>query len=163
MEPSLILALSFLMACSIIAYKPSLIVQLLRLPTRQGISWEASWPSTPSRACNSVCDRQLVQFCRMSESARDCTSNHRNESFIENDHVDFNQIFLLSKMFQDAVKLFLFYIKCCCVQKCGMHVMFQCKHVMCHFQAEEEFQKAQKVFEEFNVDLQEELPSLWSR
>ncbi|XP_014389862.1 PREDICTED: amphiphysin isoform X2 [Myotis brandtii] len=29
--------------------------------------------------------------------------------------------------------------------------------------AEEEFQKAQKVFEEFNVDLQEELPSLWSR
>ncbi|KAM7120367.1 amphiphysin isoform 8-T8 [Molossus nigricans] len=28
--------------------------------------------------------------------------------------------------------------------------------------AEEEFQKAQKVFEEFNVDLQEELPSLWS-
>lgn len=31
------------------------------------------------------------------------------------------------------------------------------------FQAEEEFQKAQKVFEEFNTDLQEELPSLWSR
>ncbi|XP_063181648.1 amphiphysin isoform X2 [Chroicocephalus ridibundus] len=29
--------------------------------------------------------------------------------------------------------------------------------------AEEEFQKAQKVFEEFNTDLQEELPSLWSR
>ncbi|XP_029442939.1 amphiphysin [Rhinatrema bivittatum] len=29
--------------------------------------------------------------------------------------------------------------------------------------AEEEFQKAQKVFEEFNIDLQEELPSLWSR
>ncbi|XP_025927268.1 amphiphysin [Apteryx rowi] len=29
--------------------------------------------------------------------------------------------------------------------------------------AEEEFQKAQKVFEEFNSDLQEELPSLWSR
>ncbi|XP_069071804.1 amphiphysin isoform X2 [Pleurodeles waltl] len=29
--------------------------------------------------------------------------------------------------------------------------------------AEEEFQKAQKVFEDFNVDLQEELPSLWSR
>ncbi|NWU90200.1 AMPH protein, partial [Upupa epops] len=29
--------------------------------------------------------------------------------------------------------------------------------------AEEEFQKAQKVFEEFNNDLQEELPSLWSR
>uniref|UniRef100_A0A8D0KLD7 Amphiphysin n=1 Tax=Salvator merianae TaxID=96440 RepID=A0A8D0KLD7_SALMN len=29
--------------------------------------------------------------------------------------------------------------------------------------AEEEFQKAQKVFEDFNTDLQEELPSLWSR
>uniref|UniRef100_A0A670JMA6 Amphiphysin n=1 Tax=Podarcis muralis TaxID=64176 RepID=A0A670JMA6_PODMU len=29
--------------------------------------------------------------------------------------------------------------------------------------AEEEFQKAQKVFEDFNIDLQEELPSLWSR
>ncbi|XP_074939775.1 amphiphysin isoform X4 [Phalacrocorax aristotelis] len=29
--------------------------------------------------------------------------------------------------------------------------------------AEEEFQKAQKVFEEFNTDLQEELPTLWSR
>ncbi|KYO43199.1 amphiphysin isoform X3 [Alligator mississippiensis] len=29
--------------------------------------------------------------------------------------------------------------------------------------AEEEFQKAQKVFEDFNSDLQEELPSLWSR
>ncbi|XP_040209131.1 amphiphysin-like isoform X6 [Rana temporaria] len=29
--------------------------------------------------------------------------------------------------------------------------------------AEEEFQKAQKVFEDFNLDLQEELPSLWSR
>uniref|UniRef100_A0A6I8RYU4 Amphiphysin n=1 Tax=Xenopus tropicalis TaxID=8364 RepID=A0A6I8RYU4_XENTR len=28
--------------------------------------------------------------------------------------------------------------------------------------AEEEFQKAQKVFEDFNIDLQEELPSLWS-
>ncbi|XP_075442768.1 amphiphysin-like isoform X7 [Ascaphus truei] len=30
-------------------------------------------------------------------------------------------------------------------------------------EAEEEFQKAQKVFEDFNTDLQEELPSLWSR
>ncbi|XP_068092521.1 amphiphysin isoform X5 [Hyperolius riggenbachi] len=29
--------------------------------------------------------------------------------------------------------------------------------------AEEEFQKAQKVFEDFNTDLQEELPSLWAR
>ncbi|XP_072859870.2 amphiphysin isoform X1 [Pogona vitticeps] len=29
--------------------------------------------------------------------------------------------------------------------------------------AEEEFQKAQKVFEDFNTDLQEELPTLWSR
>nr|XP_034985135.1 amphiphysin isoform X1 [Zootoca vivipara] len=29
--------------------------------------------------------------------------------------------------------------------------------------AEEEFQKAQRVFEDFNIDLQEELPSLWSR
>ncbi|XP_053322097.1 amphiphysin isoform X1 [Spea bombifrons] len=29
--------------------------------------------------------------------------------------------------------------------------------------AEEEFQKAQNVFEDFNTDLQEELPSLWSR
>ncbi|KPP59597.1 amphiphysin-like [Scleropages formosus] len=29
--------------------------------------------------------------------------------------------------------------------------------------AEEEFQKAQKVFDELNVDLQEELPSLWER
>ncbi|MGH0121103.1 UNVERIFIED_CONTAM: hypothetical protein FKN15_070772, partial [Acipenser sinensis] len=29
--------------------------------------------------------------------------------------------------------------------------------------AEEEFNKAQKVFEELNVDLQEELPSLWDR
>ncbi|XP_078254578.1 amphiphysin-like [Rhinoraja longicauda] len=28
--------------------------------------------------------------------------------------------------------------------------------------AEEEFQKAQKVFEELNIDLQDELPSLWS-
>lgn len=33
-----------------------------------------------------------------------------------------------------------------------------------HFpQAEEELVKAQKVFEEMNVDLQEELPSLWNR
>ena len=31
------------------------------------------------------------------------------------------------------------------------------------YNEQEEFQKAQKVFEEFNVDLQEELPSLWSR
>lgn len=30
-------------------------------------------------------------------------------------------------------------------------------------QAEEELIKAQKVFEEMNVDLQEELPSLWNR
>lgn len=30
-------------------------------------------------------------------------------------------------------------------------------------QAEEELVKAQKVFEEMNVDLQEELPSLWNR
>lgn len=30
-------------------------------------------------------------------------------------------------------------------------------------QAEEELLKAQKVFEEMNVDLQEELPSLWNR
>nr|XP_008510637.1 PREDICTED: myc box-dependent-interacting protein 1-like [Equus przewalskii] len=29
-------------------------------------------------------------------------------------------------------------------------------------QAEEELIKAQKVFEEMNVDLQEELPSLWN-
>lgn len=29
--------------------------------------------------------------------------------------------------------------------------------------AEEELVKAQKVFEEMNVDLQEELPSLWNR
>lgn len=31
------------------------------------------------------------------------------------------------------------------------------------FQAEEELVKAQKVFEEMNIDLQEELPSLWNR
>ncbi|XP_077347769.1 amphiphysin isoform X14 [Lithobates pipiens] len=35
--------------------------------------------------------------------------------------------------------------------------------VLVQKQAEEEFQKAQKVFEDFNTDLQEELPSLWSR
>lgn len=29
--------------------------------------------------------------------------------------------------------------------------------------AEEELVKAQKVFEEMNIDLQEELPSLWNR
>ncbi|KAJ6662053.1 hypothetical protein lerEdw1_012900 [Lerista edwardsae] len=32
-----------------------------------------------------------------------------------------------------------------------------------YIKAEEEFQKAQKVFEDFNIDLQEELPTLWSR
>ncbi len=31
------------------------------------------------------------------------------------------------------------------------------------FQAEEELERAQKVFEEINIDLQEELPSLWIR
>lgn len=31
------------------------------------------------------------------------------------------------------------------------------------FQAEEELERAQKVFEEINIDLQEELPSLWNR
>lgn len=30
-------------------------------------------------------------------------------------------------------------------------------------QAEEELERAQKVFEEINADLQEELPSLWNR
>lgn len=30
-------------------------------------------------------------------------------------------------------------------------------------QAEEELERAQKVFEEINIDLQEELPSLWNR
>ena len=34
---------------------------------------------------------------------------------------------------------------------------------MCVFQAEEELERAQKVFEEINIDLQEELPSLWNR
>jgi len=33
----------------------------------------------------------------------------------------------------------------------------------CGFQAEEELERAQKVFEEINIDLQEELPSLWNR
>lgn len=35
-------------------------------------------------------------------------------------------------------------------------------HPVVHIQAEEELIKAQKVFEEMNVDLQEELPSLWN-
>lgn len=30
-------------------------------------------------------------------------------------------------------------------------------------QAEEELERAQKVFEDINIDLQEELPSLWNR
>ena len=30
-------------------------------------------------------------------------------------------------------------------------------------QAEEELERAQKVFDDINVDLQEELPSLWNR
>lgn len=34
---------------------------------------------------------------------------------------------------------------------------------VCVFQAEEELERAQKVFEEINIDLQEELPSLWNR
>lgn len=34
---------------------------------------------------------------------------------------------------------------------------------VCVFQAEEELERAQKVFEEINLDLQEELPSLWNR
>lgn len=34
---------------------------------------------------------------------------------------------------------------------------------LCVFQAEEELERAQKVFEEINIDLQEELPSLWNR
>ncbi|XP_063308151.1 amphiphysin isoform X1 [Pelobates fuscus] len=38
----------------------------------------------------------------------------------------------------------------------------QTSRIVCNL-AEEEFQKAQKVFEDFNTDLQEELPSLWSR
>lgn len=33
----------------------------------------------------------------------------------------------------------------------------------CLLQAEEELERAQKVFEEINADLQEELPSLWNR
>lgn len=35
--------------------------------------------------------------------------------------------------------------------------------LVCAFQAEEELERAQKVFEEINLDLQEELPSLWNR
>lgn len=42
-----------------------------------------------------------------------------------------------------------------------------CQHIarvcVCVFQAEEELERAQKVFEEINIDLQEELPSLWNR
>lgn len=40
-----------------------------------------------------------------------------------------------------------------------------CHHIvrLCVFQAEEELERAQKVFEEINIDLQEELPSLWNR
>uniref|UniRef100_A0A8C9SX74 Amphiphysin n=1 Tax=Scleropages formosus TaxID=113540 RepID=A0A8C9SX74_SCLFO len=41
-------------------------------------------------------------------------------------------------------------------------LMLHCQSKVCLcLQAEEEFQKAQKVFDELNVDLQEELPSLW--
>lgn len=34
---------------------------------------------------------------------------------------------------------------------------------VCVFQAEDELDRAQKVFEEIHIDLQEELPSLWNR
>lgn len=34
---------------------------------------------------------------------------------------------------------------------------------LCVLKAEEELERAQKVFEEINADLQEELPSLWNR
>lgn len=40
------------------------------------------------------------------------------------------------------------------------HCVCECVSV---FQAEEELERAQKVFEEINIDLQEELPSLWNR
>lgn len=42
-----------------------------------------------------------------------------------------------------------------------LYVMFK-RNLMC-LQAEEELERAQKVFEEINIDLQEELPSLWNR
>ncbi|GAA6085760.1 myc box-dependent-interacting protein 1b [Tachysurus ichikawai] len=42
-----------------------------------------------------------------------------------------------------------------------LHQMFQTNFTRC--QAEEEMGKAQKVFEEINYNLQEELPSLWNR
>lgn len=45
-------------------------------------------------------------------------------------------------------------IVCVCVWLCGC---------VCVLQAEEELERAQKVFEEINADLQEELPSLWNR
>lgn len=38
-----------------------------------------------------------------------------------------------------------------------------CPHTVCLLKAEEELERAQKVFEEINIDLQEELPSLWNR
>lgn len=43
------------------------------------------------------------------------------------------------------------------------HIQWYVTVCVCCFQAEEELDRAQKVFEEINIDLQEELPSLWNR